>query len=65
MAVRKLSSGNLLVPMRAEGDPGELGDSLVEISPEHPQYDGWIEYMGSAVSKQVTLTVGGGKDLEH
>ena len=39
-----LPNGNLLVPMRAEGE-GVIGDGLVEISPGHPDYERWLEYL--------------------
>jgi hypothetical protein len=39
-----LPNGNLLVPMRAESD-GVIGDGLVEITPEHPDYQHWLEYL--------------------
>ena len=40
--VKRLPNGNLLVPARAESDDGEvLGDRIVEIGPDDPQYDAW------------------------
>jgi hypothetical protein len=38
----KLANGRLLIPVRAE-DPetGAVGDGLVEIGPDHPEYSAW------------------------
>jgi hypothetical protein len=35
-----LPNGNLLIPKRAESD-GVLGDGMVEIAPEHPDFADW------------------------
>ena len=42
--VERLPNGHLLVPMRAESDDGIVGDALVEISPEHPDWPAWAPY---------------------
>jgi hypothetical protein len=42
--VKVLPNGNLLVPMRAEGD-GWIGDGLVEIGPDHPDFQRWKAFL--------------------
>ncbi len=42
--IEKLPNGNLLVPMRAEGPDGLIGDGLVEIGPDHPDYKEWLPW---------------------
>ena len=44
MQPKRLPNGNLLVPKRAEGD-GWVGDGLVEIGPDDPEYKRWIDYL--------------------
>lgn len=41
----RLANGNLVVPMRAEGENGMVGDGAVEIGPEHPQFEVWDDYL--------------------
>lgn len=38
---QKLENGNLLVPMRAEENE-IIGDGMVEIGPDHPDYQAWL-----------------------
>ena len=45
MLPERLPNGNLLVPMRAEGEDGLVGDSVVEIGPEHPHFVDWEEFL--------------------
>ncbi len=45
MPVEKLPNGNLLVPRRAEGPGGIIGDGVEEIGPDHPAYEGWIAWI--------------------
>ncbi len=45
MTVKKLDNGNLLVPRRAEGEDGMLGDSMVEIGPDDSEYAAWITWI--------------------
>jgi hypothetical protein len=41
--VKRLRNGNLLVPARAESDDGGvIGDGMVEIGPDDPDYDEWV-----------------------
>jgi hypothetical protein len=50
--VRHLPDGRLLVPMRAESPDGTIGDALVEIGPDHPDYAGWAQHSGEVPSVQ-------------
>jgi hypothetical protein len=43
--VKRLSNGNLLVPARAESDEGVIGDGMVEIGPDDPDYDEWVRQL--------------------
>lgn len=45
MKAERLEDGRLLVPMRAEGDDGTIGDGMVEIDQDHPQYQMWSDYL--------------------
>lgn len=46
MLPERLPNGNLLVPMRAEGEEeGLVGDGVVEIGPEHPHFVDWEEFL--------------------
>jgi hypothetical protein len=36
-----LPNGNILIPLRAEGEHGEVGHGAVEIGPKHPDYGRW------------------------
>lgn len=31
--------------MRAEGGDGTIGDAMVVIGPEHPQFQAWSDYL--------------------
>lgn len=45
----RLPDGRLLVPMRAEGPGGIVGDGLVAIGPDHRDFQTWsdsLETMG-------------------
>jgi hypothetical protein len=39
-----LKNGNMIIPVRAEGPNGELGDSAIEITPDHPDYQRWLKF---------------------
>lgn len=41
----RLPDGRLLVPMRAEGPGGVVGDGLVAIGPDHPDFRTWSAYL--------------------
>jgi hypothetical protein len=45
MEVKRLSNGNLLVPVRCEGEDGIIGDTVEEIPPSHPEYKEWVKYL--------------------
>ena len=43
---RRLAPDRLLVPMSAVSeDAGVVGDGAVEIGPEHPDYQAWVEHL--------------------
>ena len=42
MNAQRLANGRLLIPMRAESSDGMLGDGMVEIGPDHPDYAEWL-----------------------
>lgn len=44
MKVTRNPDGTLTVPMRAEAD-GVIGDGLVTIGPDHPDYQAWDEWL--------------------
>lgn len=44
MDAKRLADGRLLVPARAEGDDGMIGDGMVTIGPGDPGYDEWIAW---------------------
>ena len=41
MIVRVLPNGNLLVPVRIEGEDGTIGDATAEIGPDSPDFQNW------------------------
>lgn len=41
----RLPNGNLLVPIRAEGPDGMIGDAMVEVKPGTPEYERWAPYV--------------------
>jgi len=43
--VKKLKNGKLLVPKRAEGPDGIIGDGAVEIDPDDPDYEKWLPFV--------------------
>lgn len=45
MQPERLKDGRLRVPMRAESDDGTIGDGVVVIGPDHPQYQVWSDYL--------------------
>jgi hypothetical protein len=46
MKATRNSDGTLTVPMRAETD-GMVGDALVVIGPDHPDYEAWHSWLRS------------------
>lgn len=45
MRAQRLSPERLLVPLRAEGPNGEIGDGLDVIGPDHPQFRQWSTWL--------------------
>lgn len=45
MNATRLANGNLLIPKRAEGINGQLGDGFVEITPDDSEYQDWIPFI--------------------
>jgi len=39
------ANGDLTVPMRAEAEDGTIGDGMVRITANHPDYAAWREYL--------------------
>ena len=37
----RLPDGRIVVPKRAEGEDGTIGDAMVPIGPDDPDYEGW------------------------
>ncbi len=44
MRAIKLPNGNLLVPYRADDGHGLIGDAMIEIGPDHPDYKDWLPF---------------------
>ncbi len=42
VVAQRLANGRLLIPARAESSDGTLGDGMVEIGPDHPDYAKWL-----------------------
>jgi hypothetical protein len=40
-----LPNGHLLVPARAEGPNGEIGEGMREIGPDDPAYQLWLNWL--------------------
>lgn len=45
MKARRLDNDRLLVQMRAEGPGSIIGDGMVGIGPDHPDYEGWLPHL--------------------
>ncbi len=45
MRVIALKNGNLLVPSRVESEGGTIGDGVLEIAPDHPDYERWLAFV--------------------
>ena len=39
-----LENGNILIPVRVEGENGVIGDAIKEITPEDPEYAEWLPF---------------------
>lgn len=47
MQPERLPDGRLRVPRRAEADDGMIGDGMVDIGPDDPDWDVWDRYAKS------------------
>jgi hypothetical protein len=45
MNAKRLENGRLLVPRRAEGPHGLIGDAMVEIGPDDPDFAAWDKWL--------------------
>lgn len=54
IAAKRLENGNLLVPRRADTgeEGGPIGDALVEIGPDDPEYDAWLRAVERAEARE-------------
>ena len=50
MNAKELPNGRLLVPRRAEGPRGEIGEGMVEIGPDDPAFEVWADWLRSRCS---------------
>lgn len=72
MNPRRLENGRLVIPVRLEGPRGELGDGVMEIGPEHPDYSKWerelpldmVEY-SRALDAHRSLRLAANNDIHH
>jgi hypothetical protein len=44
MRAIKLPNGRLLMPKRAEGPNRMIGDGMVKVGPEDPEYEPWLQF---------------------
>lgn len=44
MNAYRLPDDRLLIPRRAEGPDGLIGDGMVEIGPDDPEYEAWLPF---------------------
>jgi hypothetical protein len=45
MNEERIGPDRLRVPRRADGPNGEIGDGMVEIGPDDPEYDAWVAWI--------------------
>jgi hypothetical protein len=59
MHVEELPNGHLLVPARAESEDPEhgtvLGDGMIEIGPDHPDYAEWREDLEASRAREAEI----------
>ena len=60
MKARWLDDDRLLVPMRAEGPDGTMGDGMVEIGPDHPDYGAWLPHIEESGARRTGYPAGRG-----
>jgi hypothetical protein len=56
MRAYKLTNGHLQIPRSAEGPDGLIGDGMIEIGPEDPEYQKWLPYAEEKVSPKPSST---------
>lgn len=44
MFAKTLPNGNLLIPVRLEGDDGLIGEGMEEITPEDERFEEWKDW---------------------
>lgn len=47
MNAKRNGDGTLTVPARAEGPPGVIGDGMITIGPDHPDYAEWDRWLAA------------------
>lgn len=45
MNEKRNPDGTITVPMRAEGPDGLIGDGMVDIGPDHPDFAAWDAWL--------------------
>jgi len=48
----KLPDGDLMVPARAEGPKGVIGDGMLRVSPGDPDYEAWLAHVDDDPQEQ-------------
>lgn len=58
MRAIKLKTGNLLIPIRAEGPDGLIGDGMLEVKPGSTEYNLWepTSIDSSSITDQIKLS---------
>ena len=65
MNAEQLPNGNILIPIRVmDEDSGIIGDAMVEIGPNHPDYEKWDKYLKSHSTKFQNLVAMGVKSIK-
>ncbi len=44
MKAFRVAPDRLRIPVRVEGPNGEIGDGMLDIGPEHPDYSAWADW---------------------
>jgi hypothetical protein len=42
---RRIAPDRILAQVRVDGPDGEIGDTMLEIGPEHPAYERWDAWL--------------------
>jgi len=48
----RLPDGDLMVPARAEGPNGVIGDGMLRVSPGDPLYEAWLRHINDDPQEQ-------------